>query len=530
MGTLSAAAKHRNFTELRGAIALAIVAMAWQNAETANVQTTFSYRSSVSSDVGGPLDLFAELNYDNNATDAPIAVVMHGFSGANGHFANVRANAQRLRDAGFFAISVAMRGREGSDGIRDSGGLELYDIYDAVEAVKDQFPTKVDPTNVHITGYSGGGGNVMSALTKFPDYFRVGSSFFGISDYGYDPSIGWYQNTASSSHQSQLNADIGNPLTGGPTVVDRYMARASNLAARNNPYSEIHLFVNSNEAVCLPIHNVSYRENAITEAAFAGEFDKIQVHVGNAAAPTYQDFDGDMVNDPNELQWWPHGYPTANEQAAGEGWYLGRLLSGEIPEPVLNSSDEFFVAGFVKTKAFELRIGNGQNGAGVLEYDLTPEEKEFQLSIESSNQAIGNSLWIDTADMGGGKVDVFLNETYRETINSGGVYRTTLLTHGSTLSLRLAVPGDYNKDGAVDLLDYQSWRTAFGSTSQKLADGNESGFIDAADFVFWRDRVGGTVSALQTSFVPEPGVIGHAAACLLAVFLWRPIFGGFPHI
>jgi len=40
----------------------------------------------------------------------------------------VRHNAQYLRDRGFFAISVAMRYREGADGMRDSGGLEIYDI------------------------------------------------------------------------------------------------------------------------------------------------------------------------------------------------------------------------------------------------------------------------------------------------------------------------------------------------------------------------------------------------------------------
>src|SRR5690606_20148014 len=97
---------------------------------------------------------------------------------------------------------------------------------------------------VHITGYSGGGGNAMSALTKFPDYFRAGSSYFGISDYGYVDGVGWYTNGAGSGHRSQLRTDIGDPTQEDPDVVDRYHARASSLAARNNPYSEIHLFVN----------------------------------------------------------------------------------------------------------------------------------------------------------------------------------------------------------------------------------------------------------------------------------------------
>ena len=184
-------------------------------ADAANVQSVISYQSTVSSDANGKLDLKAELNYSNTRPNAPIAVVMHGYSPSTGNFANVQANAQRLRDAGFFTISVAMRGRDGSDGVRDSGGLEIYDIYDAVESVKALFPTLVDPTNVHITGYSGGGGNAMSALTKFPDYFRAGSSFFGIADYGYNSSSGWYYLGSNSGHKAQLNADIGNRITGG---------------------------------------------------------------------------------------------------------------------------------------------------------------------------------------------------------------------------------------------------------------------------------------------------------------------------
>jgi len=158
-----------------------------------SLRMIITYPSSVSADGNGPLDLKAELNFDNQKLHAPIVVVMHGYSPIT-NFPDVRTQAQRLCNAGFFAISVALRGRDGSDGIRDSGGVEIYDIYDAVEYIKHDpmFGQLVDPNNVHITGYSGGGGNVMSALTKFPDYFRLGSGFFGMSDYGYDQVYGWY--------------------------------------------------------------------------------------------------------------------------------------------------------------------------------------------------------------------------------------------------------------------------------------------------------------------------------------------------
>ena len=398
-----------------------------------DVQSNFWYPSTITNDANGPLDLLAELNYDDTRTNAPIAVVMHGYSNGNG-VANVRGPAQRLRDNGFFAISVAMRGRDGSDGVRDSGGLEIHDIYDAVEAVKANpaFAGLIDPTNVHITGYSGGGGNVMSALTKFPDYFRVGASFFGMSDYGHDLTNGWYNNGAGG-RTSQLNTDIGNPNTGGSTVLDRYLARASNLASKNNPYGEIHLFVNHDETICPPWNDTSYRDNAVAAQSSAGEFDNITVHIGGLGA--YQDFNNNSINDANELQSWPHGVPDANRQDAAELWYRDRLLAGSIPQPVLNNTDELRVAGYVKTSKFGLWLGNGQNAAADLSYSLSPALKSFSFDIASSNTAVTGTLTANTADMAGRQVSVELNDAVVGSFTGGGIYTYPGLGHGQILEL-----------------------------------------------------------------------------------------------
>jgi len=395
-------------------------------------QSIFTYQSTISSDSDGALDLKAELNYNDSVTNAPIMVVMHGYSNGYG-FETVDAQAQRLRDAGFFVVSVSLRGRDGSDGVRDSGGLEVYDIYDAVEAVKAAYGANVDPSNVSITGYSGGGGNVMSALTKFPDYFRVGTSYFGMSDYGYDPTNGWYNNGASSSHIAQLNQDIGNPNTGDAAVLDRYMARSSNLASMNNPYSEIHLFVNNNETICPKINDTTYRDNAVAAASYEGEFNNINIHIG--VAGTYQDFDGDGVNDANEQQYWPHGAPTADQQASSESWYLSRLLDGSIPQPKLNASDTLFVAGYVKTMPFEFWLGDGQNAAGNLDYSLSTANKTFSLSVLTSDLDVSSLLKVDTDDMAGKQVEVSLDGVVVDKFVGGGLYQYVGLTNGGTITL-----------------------------------------------------------------------------------------------
>ncbi|MCE5302312.1 MAG: S9 family peptidase [Planctomycetaceae bacterium] len=417
----------RLFIGLLGSLA------AMASASAADVTSVFNYTSTVSSDTNGALDLTAELNYDSTLTNAPIMVLMHGYSTPTGYSA-VRTQAQRLRDEGFFVISVSLRGRDGSDGVRDSGGVEIYDIYDAVEAVKKTYASHTDTASVSITGVSGGGGNVMSALTKFPDYFRVGASYFGMSDYGYDSTNGWYNNGANSGGKrtTELDRDIGNPNTGGSAVLDRYMARASNLASKNNPYTEIHLFVNANEPICPVVNDTSYKNNAVAAASYAGEFDNITVHIGEAG--TYYDFDGDGVNDSNEQQYWPHGAPTADQQASSESWYVQRLLNGEIAQPVLNSSDDLYVAGFVKTTPFEFWLGDGQNAAGDLTYSLSSTSKTFHLEVLSSDLSVASSLKVDTEDMEGKEIQVLLDGELVDTFTGGDVYQYAGLVDGSTVT------------------------------------------------------------------------------------------------
>jgi len=410
-----------------------ILAIASSAAVADNVTSVYSYKSSVSSEVK---NLQVELNYDNSRTKAPIAVVMHGYSGENGHFKNYQANAQRLRDQGFFVLTVAMRGREGSDGVRDSGGVEIHDIYDAVEAIvaDPQYSSMVDGTSVYITGYSGGGGNVMSTLTKFPDYFRAGGAFFGMSDYGYDNANGWWFNGSLAAHRKIMLNDIGSPVAGEAAVIDRYMARASNLASMNNPYSEIHLFVNSNEAVCPPNYSTSFRDNAIAAASSADEFNNITVHIGQSGK--YHDFNGDGINQANEQQLWPHGIPNEQQQAAAEQWYLNRFLAGEIARPELNDTDTLFVAGYVKTRKFDLWLGDGQNAAGRLDYSLTDQQLQFELKVLTSETAVTGTLNIDTSRMGGGKLKVLLNGQQMEVIVGGGWYKYANLRHGELLQVQ----------------------------------------------------------------------------------------------
>ncbi|HVJ46750.1 MAG TPA: LamG-like jellyroll fold domain-containing protein [Luteolibacter sp.] len=439
-----------------------------------------NYKSSVTSDAGGLLDLTAELNYDSARSNAPVMVLMHPFSGATGHFDAYRPNAMRMRDAGFFVISPAMRGREGSDGVRDNGGVEIHDIYDAVEALKIAHPALIDATNISIIGYSGGGGNVMSALTKFPDYFRVGAAYYGMSDYGYHPTESWYFKGAAG-RVSTLNASPGNPTPPSTSLImDSYQARASNLASKNNPYSEIHLYVNDDETTCPKINVTSYKDNAVAAAEFAGEFNNITAHIGLPGV--YQDFNGNSINDANELQYWPHANPSINQEQAGDLWYRARLLAGTIPQPALKTQDQLFVPGYVKTKRFGFWLGDGQNAAGNLTYSLSQPTKQFTFA-KASILATSGTLTVDTSDSVGATIQVTRNGTVIDTFTGGGQRSVSNVVDGDVIV--------FSASGTVTT-PYETWRTEkFGAGSPPLSgpldDHDKDGLPNLAEFAMKLD-------------------------------------------
>jgi hypothetical protein len=83
------------------------------------------------------------------------------------------------------------------------------------------------------------------------------------------------------------------------------------------------------------------------------------------------------------------------------------------------------------------------------------------------------------------------------------------------------VPGDYDKNGAVDAADYVMWRITMGQSVAAFtgADGDGSGTIDQADYEFWRARFGDQLpGAADLLPVPEAttGALLFASAICLA--------------
>ena len=94
----------------------------------------------------------------------------------------------------------------------------------------------------------------------------------------------------------------------------------------------------------------------------------------------------------------------------------------------------------------------------------------------------------------------------------------------SYIQFVIGLPGDFNRDGAVDAADYSLWRDQLGQTVLPGTgpDGNGDGIVDTDDYGVWRTNFGRMEeSALLAglSIVPEPST--NTIALILGLCLFR---------
>ena len=270
----------------------------------------------------------------------PLLVAMHGYGGGR---EAVMQDIQELAQRGVVALAPDMRGRGGSAGRWDSGGLDVHDILDAVLAALARHPDEIDARNLSIVGYSGGGGNAIACMVRFPDLFRTYVSFFGISDYG-----GWHRSGGRPDCNMWMEAALG----GTPDEVpELYAARNAIRAAANARCGKLHFFWDEEEMMCPP---------EMIEAF-------LDVHrqagLGNAAVHISRRGDGHR---------WSHNYRSGNpDLSAADDLYLGDVFSPETRSPRLPPRGRLVVPGYLVTRQFQVWIEDGQRGQVTVEYDLT---------------------------------------------------------------------------------------------------------------------------------------------------------------
>lgn len=308
------------------------------------LDTTIQYSSSF--DDTQPL--LADLRFIQNCVKKPVVLIMHGYSGDR---KACRLDLEELSQRGVVAITPDMRGRGGSAGVWDSGGLDVHDAVDAALAVIRQFPDEADASNINIVGYSGGGGNAFAAGCRFPDLFNTAVSFFGIPDYA-----GWWRDNTRPDCMEIMKQVIGTPESNP----ENYEARDMIPAAGNAMKTRWWCLWDSEETMCPP---------SCVERWMG-------VHTQAGGKPNRH------VTTPADALRWIHNYRAGNRHLSqADHLFLPGILAGPGAGGLgLPAAGELVVPGYLVTRRFRVVVADGTRGRVRVRYRLEGEKARVEVS------------------------------------------------------------------------------------------------------------------------------------------------------
>lgn len=273
----------------------------------------------------------------------PLIVFMHGWSGTGSEEV-----CRAMAADGYFVITPDMRGRNGASGVPDASGLEIYDIYNAIEYVIAKYPEYVSSSLVSLIGTSGGGGNAFAAACKFPDTFSCIVPVYGISDYGRDPVNSWYVTTA------EYSASVATAVGGTPEAVpNNYYARDATEAIGN--YSGGKLVI---------LHDED--DNVVP-------FINSQRIVSKLDSLGYTNYVTNFTNSTNAVRW-THGscYPvTGDNYLSAKQIWLPQISSSSAW--TIPASGTVTVIGYIVTKRFTIWLNSGLDAAAAVVYNTATD-------------------------------------------------------------------------------------------------------------------------------------------------------------
>lgn len=320
-------------------------------------------------------NLAARVSYDNALENMPILLLMHGYSGDKDSFGD--ETLTRLANYGLFVVSVGMRERDGAGGSSDSGGREIYDIYDALIYVRSNYAI-TSQTRAAIAGYSGGGGNALAFASRFPDAVQDVISHFGISDYGYNETYGWYNQSASDPYKATMSSWIG----GDPDeVIDRYRARNYVESIKNFSNGHLYLFHDIDDTVVPVMHS----SRVASEMSKAG-LSNYTTNYSNSGS-TYR---------------WSHGYPANGSSLSHtEDIWTPSVINTTHQDWSIPSSGKVRVSGWIKTKLFSIWLGTGVDDVADVSYDTSTNTYNVIPLTGAMTVTIVQGEWSETLTLEG---------------------------------------------------------------------------------------------------------------------------------
>lgn len=288
-----------------------------------------------------------------------IMVTAHGWHGA------LNDPDPDIGRGDYLHIEVDMRGRAFSDGRQDASGWELQDWIDAVEFAKREYADHIsDPDCVYAEGGSGSGGNVYAIVGKYPDYFAAAVVHAGMSDYAL-----LYEQDEIGEFIDEMEEQgwIG----GSPeTRAEAYRSRGGLTTVGN---------------LLTPLHIDHGETDVRVTVAHARRYARAAAERGSEIR---------YLEWPNvgDRQHWTNMTGEQRDQLrrSVRSW----LLAHDSP-PVLPDSGAFTVAGFLKTRRFEVLLEDIDR-IGSLRYEIADSAGpwRFVLTAPTSPGATLRVRWL----------------------------------------------------------------------------------------------------------------------------------------
>jgi pimeloyl-ACP methyl ester carboxylesterase len=288
-------------------------------------------------------NLFAQFAYPAKKTDLPVLIFVHGWSGDANTIGWV--DMQRLAERGFFVGMAGMRGRNDADGARDASAKEIYDLYDLLIYIRANYAAVVSSDRAVLFGLSGGGGNALAGACKFPDTWAFVVDYFGMSDYGRNNPDGWYYNNGGT-YTDQIVTAIGDTPANLP---NNYYARDATVAITNYTGGHLVMAHDNGDPLVPVIH--SDRIKTILDAASMTNYTYFRSINGTYAHTTR----------PSD---------RAGLLAAEDTWAPLALAAEAWTVP---ASGTLQCIGYLKTKRFEMRLGDLDDHAATVVYGATAD-------------------------------------------------------------------------------------------------------------------------------------------------------------
>jgi hypothetical protein len=284
----------------------------------------------------------------------PILVSMHGWHGAVQRYHP--DDVKPALSGEWFLIQPEMRGRGNSGGKQDANGWELQDVVDAVEFAKKHYHAFISDTScIYLTGGSGGGGNVLGLIGKFPDYFCSAICEVGISDYGL-----WYRHDMKGEFRDEMETQgwIGGTPDSNP---EAYSSRGG---------------ITTLENLLTPLAMVYPEKDIRVPVEHAHNYLKKADAIGKRELIDYLELKG-----VGAVKGGGHWENITVELETLRQDFVSRHLKKDYKPVEIPRQGRFIVAGYLKTKHFEIVLDKIDNIAEVI-YDL--DKGEFKISPDSA--------------------------------------------------------------------------------------------------------------------------------------------------